>query len=81
MVLDEATSSLDAELDNIIQKTILNEWANSTVLAIAHRVTGLLNFDRVIVLEAGHIVESGAPSELKHRRGGIFASQLKGADH
>ncbi|CAN7987080.1 unnamed protein product [Ixodes hexagonus] len=80
-VLDEATSSLDSDLDSLIQETILNEWADSTILAIAHRVTGLLNFDRVIVLEAGHIVETGAPSELRDRRGSTFVSLLKEAEH
>lgn len=80
LVLDEATSSLDANLDSLIQETVLNEWAGSTVLAIAHRVTGLLNFDRVIVLEAGQIVESGSPAELKQRRGSIFMSLLKEAE-
>ncbi|KAK8782741.1 hypothetical protein V5799_015921 [Amblyomma americanum] len=80
LVLDEATSSLDANLDSLIQETVLNEWADSTVLAIAHRVTGLLNFDRVIVLEAGQIVESGSPAELKQRRGSIFMSLLKEAE-
>ncbi|KAL1440438.1 hypothetical protein MTO96_009478 [Rhipicephalus appendiculatus] len=80
LILDEATSSLDAKLDNLIQETVLNEWANSTVLAIAHRVTGLLNFDKIIVLEAGHIVESGSPAELKQKRGSIFMSLLKEAE-
>ncbi|EEC13789.1 ABC transporter, putative, partial [Ixodes scapularis] len=80
-VLDEATSSLDADLDSLIQETMLSEWADSTILAIAHRVTGLLNFDRVIVLEAGHIVETGAPSELRNRRGSTFVSLLKEAEH
>lgn len=80
LILDEATSSLDANLDNLIQETVLNEWADSTVLAIAHRVTGLLNFDKIIVLEAGHIVESGSPAELKQKRGSIFMSLLKEAE-
>lgn len=80
LVLDEATSSLDASLDTLIQEIVLNEWAGSTVLAIAHRVTGLLNFDRIIVLEAGQIVESGSPAELKQRRGSIFMSLLKEAE-
>ncbi|KAH8041665.1 hypothetical protein HPB51_017467 [Rhipicephalus microplus] len=80
LILDEATSSLDVKLDNLIQETVLNEWANSTVLAIAHRVTGLLNFDKIVVLEAGHIVESGSPAELKQKRGSIFMSLLKEAE-
>uniref|UniRef100_V5GXJ6 Putative multidrug resistance-associated protein/mitoxantrone resistance protein abc superfamily n=1 Tax=Ixodes ricinus TaxID=34613 RepID=V5GXJ6_IXORI len=70
-----------ADLDSLIQETMLREWADSTILAIAHRVTGLLNFDRVIVLEAGHIVETGAPSELRNRRGSTFVSLLKEAEH
>ncbi|XP_064461285.1 ATP-binding cassette sub-family C member 9-like [Ornithodoros turicata] len=81
LVLDEATSSLDAQLDKLLQKMILKTWKESTILAIAHRVTSLLKFDRVLVLDAGRIVEDGSPSELRKRDGSLFSNLLKQCEH
>jgi len=66
LILDEATSSLDAETEQLIQtslNSILNN-ANVTVLAIAHRLSTLKHMDRIIVLEQGRIVEEGTHNTL-----------------
>src|SRR5438132_460111 len=68
-VLDEATSSLDTEVEIEIQRALQALMRGRTVLAIAHRLSTVANFDRVVVLQEGRIVEEGAPAELRHRRG------------
>jgi ATP-binding cassette, subfamily B, bacterial len=68
-VLDEATSSLDSEVEIEIQQALEALMCNRTVLAIAHRLSTIANFDRIVVLREGHIVEDGPPAELRRRRG------------
>ncbi|XP_026483482.2 probable multidrug resistance-associated protein lethal(2)03659 [Vanessa tameamea] len=64
LVLDEATANVDAETDKHIQTTIRTKFADSTVLTIAHRLNTVMDYDRVIVMDKGRIVESGHPFEL-----------------
>ncbi len=68
-VLDEATSSLDTEVEIEIQQALDTLMRNRTVLAIAHRLSTIANFDRVVVLQEGRIVEDGPPGELRRQRG------------
>lgn len=72
LILDEATSALDSESETAIQKALQNIMKNKTVIAIAHRLSTLRNMDRIIVLEHGKIVESGAPQELLKNKSGKF---------
>ena len=76
IVLDEATSSLDTESEVEIQRALAALMRGRTVLAIAHRLSTLSKFDRIIVLERGRIVEDGSPAELR-RRGGFFAQMCR----
>ena len=69
VVLDEATSSLDTASEMEIQRALEVLMRGRTVLAIAHRLSTVSQFDRVIVLQQGCIVEDGAPAELRRRRG------------
>jgi ATP-binding cassette subfamily B protein len=71
LLLDEATSALDTESEREIQCALATLMRGRTVLAVAHRLSTLSAFDRIIVLMDGHIVEDGSPVELR-RRGGIF---------
>ncbi|TPX56169.1 hypothetical protein PhCBS80983_g04737 [Powellomyces hirtus] len=64
LILDEATASVDNDTDNLIQTTLKTEFANCTVITIAHRVNTIMTYDRIIVMDAGRVVESGAPREL-----------------
>jgi ABC-type multidrug transport system fused ATPase/permease subunit len=58
----------------LIQKTIRKEFAESTVLAIAHRLNTILDYDYVMVLDKGRIVEMDSPSKLLNDKTSIFSS-------
>ncbi len=69
LILDEATSALDTQSEGEIQAALSRLVNHRTVVAVAHRLSTLANFDRVIVLRDGRIVEDGAPTELRSRGG------------
>ncbi|KAJ1562057.1 hypothetical protein HK405_000253, partial [Cladochytrium tenue] len=64
VVLDEATASVDSETDARIQDTIRSELGDATVLTIAHRLKTIADYDRVLVLDHGAIIENGSPLSL-----------------
>ncbi|WP_170349577.1 ABC transporter ATP-binding protein [Ruegeria atlantica] len=72
LVLDEATSALDSEVEASIQTALHRVMQGKTVLAIAHRLSTLSEMDRIIVLDQGQIVESGAHDALLEQ-GGLYA--------
>jgi len=71
LVLDEATSALDSEVELAIQEQLLGLMEGKTVIAIAHRLSTIARMDRLIVLDAGRIVEEGSHDQLL-RLGGIY---------
>ncbi|KAL7855415.1 hypothetical protein AOLI_G00190190 [Acnodon oligacanthus] len=73
LILDEATAAVDLETDNLIQTTIRREFAHCTVLTIAHRINTILDSSRVMVLDAGKIVEFDSPATLLQKQGQFFA--------
>ncbi|TDL20835.1 ABC protein [Rickenella mellea] len=72
VVLDEATASVDLETDSKIQYTIQTEFRDRTLLCIAHRLRTILSYDRILVLDAGQIVEFDTPLNLFRNENGIF---------
>ncbi|CAG8555369.1 7606_t:CDS:10 [Gigaspora margarita] len=72
MILDEATANVDLETDNEIQKTMREEFKDSTLLCIAHRLRTVINYDRILVLDSGYILESGHPYKLLDNRESKF---------
>ncbi|CAI6341615.1 unnamed protein product [Periconia digitata] len=73
IVCDEATSSVDFETDQKIQKTILEGFKGKTLLCIAHRLKTIIGYDRICVMDAGRIAELDSPLRL-YEAGGIFRS-------
>jgi ATP-binding cassette, subfamily B, bacterial len=71
LLLDEATSALDSESEEAIREALERLMRGRTVLAIAHRLSTLRSFDRIVVLQAGRIVQDGPP-DLLIRREGIY---------
>jgi ATP-binding cassette subfamily B protein len=69
LLLDEATSALDTESEQAIQTALDRLMTGRTVIAIAHRLSTLQSFDRIIVMDHGRIVDDGSPAELASRPG------------
>jgi ATP-binding cassette subfamily B protein len=69
LLLDEATAALDSESEEAIREALARLMRGRTVIAIAHRLATLRNFDRVVMLKAGKIIEDGPPDRLMQRQG------------
>ena len=65
LILDEATSSLDSHTERLIQQSLQQLMLDKTVLVIAHKLSTLLNMDRILVFDKGHVVEDGSHSVLQ----------------
>lgn len=76
LLLDEATSSIDPASQELVQSTIRKCFPEATIIAIAHRLETILDFDRVLVLDKGIVVEDGGIHELKDVQGGHFNKML-----
>ena len=72
LVLDEATSALDSEVEAVIQENLNTLMQGKTVIAIAHRLSTIAAMDRLVVMDAGRIVEQGTHEQLL-ARGGLYA--------
>ena len=80
VLLDEATSSLDTESEQSIQEALARLFRGRTVIAIAHRLSTLDAFDRIIVIDQGRVVEDGPPRGLLQTRGvysGMYGRQMR----
>uniref|UniRef100_A0A1A7YK11 ATP-binding cassette, sub-family C (CFTR/MRP), member 2 n=2 Tax=Iconisemion striatum TaxID=60296 RepID=A0A1A7YK11_9TELE len=73
LILDEATAAVDLETDDLIQNTIRREFSHCTVLTIAHRLHSIMDSSRVMVLDAGKIVEFDSPDNLLEKRGHFYS--------
>src|SRR5579864_5908687 len=69
LLLDEATSALDSESEEVIREALGRLMRGRTVIAIAHRLSTVRNFDRIVVLQAGEVIQDGPPDLLMRREG------------
>ena len=72
LIMDEATSNVDFEMDAKITATLKSAFQGVTMLVIAHRLATVINYDKIIVLDRGRLVEEGPPGELIERDGSAF---------
>ncbi|KAI8377534.1 multi drug resistance-associated protein MRP [Radiomyces spectabilis] len=79
LILDEATAAIDVETDAIIQETIRSQFADCTILTIAHRINTVMDSDRILVLDQGHIAEFDNPEKLLANKQSLFYSMTKEA--
>ena len=76
IIMDEATANVDFMTDRQIQEVIRDKFNDSTVLTIAHRLNTIMNYDKVLVLDGGRVVEFDKPDVLI-RNGGLFAEMVR----
>jgi len=76
LLLDEATSAVDMETDILIQRSIREEFSNTTLLVVAHRLSTVADFDRILVMKDGVTAEFGTPKELLNVEDGIFKGMV-----
>ncbi|KAI9594973.1 P-loop containing nucleoside triphosphate hydrolase protein [Syncephalis fuscata] len=72
IIMDEATASVDFETDARIQQTVREEFTHATLICIAHRLRTIIDYDRVLVLDAGRLVEFDTPTNLLNQPNSIF---------
>ncbi|CAG2102854.1 unnamed protein product, partial [Medioppia subpectinata] len=77
LVLDEATANVDHRTDALIQRTIREKFRYCTVITIAHRLNTIIDSDKVMVLDAGEVVEFGIPHTLLEKSDGLFTKLVK----
>ncbi|KAI8065794.1 P-loop containing nucleoside triphosphate hydrolase protein [Gongronella butleri] len=77
VVMDEATSSVDFETDKAIQNTIQSALSESTVLCVAHRLHSVITYDRILVIDAGKVVEFASPWDLINDAQSVFHAMCR----
>ena len=77
LVLDEATSSLDAESEKLVQEALDELMKGRTTIIIAHRLATIRKVDQIYVIDQGQVVESGNHDELSVKDGGIYSNLVK----
>lgn len=80
VLIDEATSGLDHVSESLVQELLRKEFSGRTIVAIAHHLKTILDYDTVIVMDNGRIAEIGAPDKLKDREGSLFRELLRAAE-
>lgn len=71
LIIDEGTSALDPKLESTVLNDLIYKEDNKTVIIVTHKISSVLNVDRIFVIKEGKIVENGTPKEL-YQKGGVF---------
>ena len=75
VILDEATSNIDLKTDEVIQKCLKENFKNSLIIAVAHRLNTIADYDRLLVMDKGRIIENSSPEEL-YEQNGLFTEMV-----
>eukprot|EP00549_Striatella_unipunctata_P000433 CAMPEP_0118721960 /NCGR_PEP_ID=MMETSP0800-20121206/31075_1 /TAXON_ID=210618 ORGANISM="Striatella unipunctata, Strain CCMP2910" /NCGR_SAMPLE_ID=MMETSP0800 /ASSEMBLY_ACC=CAM_ASM_000638 /LENGTH=939 /DNA_ID=CAMNT_0006630007 /DNA_START=841 /DNA_END=3660 /DNA_ORIENTATION=+ len=76
LVLDEPTANVDSQTDAYLQEAITKRFSNATIIAVAHRLDTVIDYDRILVLGEGRVLEYGSPAELLENPNGHFSSMV-----
>ncbi|XP_044019437.1 probable multidrug resistance-associated protein lethal(2)03659 [Aphidius gifuensis] len=76
LILDEATANVDSKTDELIQKTIRKKFTDCTVVTIAHRLNTVMDSDKILVMDAGRVVEFDRPQVLLQNSHGAFTNMI-----
>ena len=79
LVMDEATANVDRDTDKFIQDTVKHYFHSCTVLTVAHRLDTIIDYDEVLVMSEGRLVEHGAPKLLARDENSVFAGMIRSA--
>jgi ABC-type multidrug transport system fused ATPase/permease subunit len=74
IILDEPSANVDSKTDQLLQKTLRERFSQATIISIAHRLDTIIDYDKVLVLSDGKMIEFGSPSDLLSKEGGHFLS-------
>ena len=77
LILDEATSNLDSESEILIQNSIKRLSKNMTIIIISHRISTIINANKIYVIDKGKIVDQGTYKDLVNKKHGIFSDLVK----
>lgn len=77
LIMDEATASMDIQTDEIIQHSIRTDFVNCTILTIAHRLNTVIDYDKILVMSFGKVVEHDTPIKLIDNSNGHFAAMVR----
>lgn len=76
LVLDEATSAVDGTTDEFVQKMLRSQFPDTTLLTIAHRLNTVIDYDTVVVMDRGRVVEFDSPKALLENENGVFTGMV-----
>ncbi|CAN8006305.1 unnamed protein product [Ixodes pacificus] len=79
LLLDEATSQMDGDTDRLIQATLRESFAGCTLLAIAHRINTVLDYDKILVMGDGGVLEYGPVDQLLGNKNSLFKEMARKA--
>ena len=80
LLLDEVSSSVDQATEKVMQKIIRTEFKGYTVVAVSHRLEMIMDFDRVVVMDQGSVVEVGVPRVLAEKAESRFGELVRAAE-